>query len=275
MEPSSEGSALPFPCGEALAVGSICLCFPFALRRPSASSERRGSSTSNAAKGEGRARARVDFGRKIGETGTGKSSCGGRCCFSWALLIFRASLEGLTLSGERELLLTERSEGNGTTNGVEVIGGREGSVRLYNDWYEVVIAVVTDEPFAIGVRISVCSGGKWFAGGGRGAKLVKSLLALFDSAFAWANRASLEGCRVLAGLSDDEGISAVFEGVGADGLFTGTDLGIETGAVEVALSLSTASSSMAASIALRTCEFMEDGVVDFWLEATELGGLKD
>jgi hypothetical protein len=36
---------------------------------------------------------------------------------------------------------------------------RAGSVRLYSVWYEVVMAVVTDDPFAIGVKYSVLGSG--------------------------------------------------------------------------------------------------------------------
>jgi len=33
---------------------------------------------------------------------------------------------------------------------------RAGEIRWFNDWYEVVIAVVAVGPFAMGVRYSVC-----------------------------------------------------------------------------------------------------------------------
>lgn len=70
--------------------------------------------------------------------------------FSLARLIFIASLEGFCSD------VAETGEPcRGTTSSLGIIFGFVGSVRLYNDWYEVVIAVVTEEPLAIGVKYSV------------------------------------------------------------------------------------------------------------------------
>lgn len=83
------------------------------------------------------------------------------------------------------------------------------------------MAVVTVGPLAMGAKYSVCSGGKC-TGGGRtagGAGGVDALATFLDSAFACANRASFDCGRPFGGVgSEDEGMSAPFEGVGADGL---------------------------------------------------------
>lgn len=56
-----------------------------------------------------------------------------------------------------------------------------GSVKLYSDWYEVVMAVVTEEPFAIGVRYSVVVLGSF---GPLLSAFCRANIASFDMGFA-------------------------------------------------------------------------------------------
>lgn len=92
-----------------------------------------------------------------------------------------------------------------------------GSVKVRRVWYDVVIAVVTVEPLAIGVRYSVTGFG--------------DLAFLFAFAFAIANNANLDGgrdagtpkvCTSLTGCSEDllergDRTSGVSSTLGGDG----------------------------------------------------------
>lgn len=132
------------------------------------------------ANAEGDAHDRLEFlGKNIGGTITtsGSSSVTDELVvvllFSCAFFSFIASFEGGLLAvpavpplgleigdeGEADALIYWGAE-RGTTNGASVAKDRDGSVRLYNVWYDVVMAVVTEDPLAMGVRYSVCSGGR-------------------------------------------------------------------------------------------------------------------
>lgn len=94
------------------------------------------SSTRTAAKGEGAARVRVDFGaRNIRGMGAGASGSGtntGARSFSVARLLLRVSFDGFgfSLLGLVTLVAGGAAADKGTTNGAEGTGERAGSVRL-------------------------------------------------------------------------------------------------------------------------------------------------
>jgi hypothetical protein len=128
-------------------------------------------------------------------------------------------------------------------------GERAGSVRLYNDWYEVVIAVVTVGPFAIGVRYSVVGFGN------RGALLI--------STFAWANSANFDGIRI-GWLSEKVGIIVPFGEVAMAGrgvgVLTGSDNAWDVEGWFELFSWSLTSWFRAVWIARRTWDEVEEGI---------------
>lgn len=76
---------------------------------------------------------------------------------------------------------------------------------------------MTVEPFAMGVRYSVCSSGK------RGGPVNVGVLgfAIRAALFACARSASFDGWRAVAGLLEGVGISGTLDGVGAEGRLSG------------------------------------------------------
>jgi len=70
-----------------------------------------------------------------------------------------------------------------------------GDIRLPNDWYEVVIAVVAVGPLAIGVKYSVCELRRRVDGDGERATFSFETPEPPCLDFAWANFASLEAGR--------------------------------------------------------------------------------
>lgn len=112
-----------------------------------------------------------------------------------------------------------------------------GSVRLYRDWYEVVIAVVTEEPLAMGVRYSVVVFGR------TGPRLFAANSASLD--IGLTGGVPCTDCFV----GDGERAAAAF-GVADRTLLAGRGIGMGFGVS----ARSNSSSCMACAMALRTAE---------------------
>lgn len=207
------------------------------------------------------------------------------CC---ACLILIASFEGFEGADEDADLLTDGGFceafdfGRGCVDVVEtgegvdldssVGGGNEGGrpetprgIRLPNDWYEVVIAVVAVGPFAIGVRNLVRVLCSWVSGNRdrrvavEGGLTQETIVSGVCFAFDCASCASLDAPRTPRCWEIGRGVSVAVDdpsSVDLSDVRSGSASGLASG---VAPSLSKRSCSKATASARRICEESEVG----------------
>ena len=141
--------------------------------------------------------------------------------FSCARLLFIANFDRFGSTDDR-LLFDDCGEliGAGSKAGSTV----RGDLRLWSDWYEVVMAVVAVGPLAIGVRYSV-----WESGSSLRLALdgfvegIQGPCWAFAFALACASSANLDGRPFVCELVGDDGFDGVACNGGCDCICEGSD----------------------------------------------------
>lgn len=144
-----------------------------------------------------------------------------------------------------------------------------GDLRLWSDWYDVVMAVVAVGPLAIGVRYSVWESGSSFRLALDGfVEGIQGPCWAFAFALACASRANLDGRPLVCESVGDNGLDWIACTWGCDRIGEGPDdvfdASVDNGGMVCDFVFgvsprSVASNSKAVWIARRTCDEVEDG----------------